>query len=71
MIHWLSNGKDIVLASKQHQASCTNARHWEELVDFIDKDGGPKEPYIVRSMFKCILEQDELEEEYMGIYKHV
>jgi len=40
------------------------------LVDFIDKNGGPKEAYILTLMFKCTLEQDELEEEYMGIYKH-
>jgi hypothetical protein len=70
MISWVSNGKDMVLAPKQLQASYTDVRHWEELVDFIDKNGGPKEPYVLKSMFKCTLEQDELEEEYMGIYKH-
>jgi hypothetical protein len=47
-----------------------DVRHWEELVDFIDKNGGSKEPYILTYIFKCTLEQDELEEEYMGIYKH-
>jgi len=41
-----------------------------ELVDFIDKHSGPKEPYILTSMFKCTFEQDELKEEYVGIYKH-
>jgi len=55
---------------KQLQASYTDVRHWEELVDFIDKNGGPKEPYILTLMFKCTLEQDKLEEEYMGIYIH-
>jgi len=70
MIHWVSNGKDMVLAPKQLQASYTDVRCWEELVDFIDKNGGQKESYILTSMFKCTLEQDELEEEYMGIYKH-
>jgi len=70
MIHWVSNGKDVVLAPKQLQASYTDVRHWEELVDFIDKNGGPKEPDILSSMFKCSLEQDKPEEEYMGIYKH-
>jgi len=70
MIHWVSNGKDMVLAPKQLQASYTDVRHWEELVDFIDKTGRPKEPYILRSMFKCGLEQDELEDEYMGLYTH-
>ena len=70
MIHWVSNGKDMVLAPKLLQASQTDVRHWEELVDFIDKNSGPKEPYILTSMFKCTLEQDELEEQNMGINKH-
>ena len=69
-ISWESNGKDMVLAPKQLQASYTDIRHWEELVDFIDKNGGPKERYLLKSMFKCTLEQDESEAEYMGIYKH-
>jgi len=63
MIHWVSNGKDMVLAHKQLQASYTDVTHWEELVDFINKNGGPNEPYILTSMLKCTLEQDELEEE--------
>ena len=70
VISWVSNGKDMVLAPKQLQASYTDVRHWEELIDFIDKNGGPKEPYIMTSMFKGTLEQDKLEEEYMGIYTH-
>jgi len=45
-------------------------RHCDELVDFIDKNGGPKKPYILTSKSKCTLEQDELEEEYMGLYTH-
>jgi hypothetical protein len=48
----------------------TDVRHWEEIVDFVDKNGGPKESYILKLIFKCTLEQDELEEEFMGIYKH-
>ena len=55
---WVSNGKDTVLATKQLQASYTDVRQWEELVDFIDKNGGPKEPYVLKSMFRCTLEQD-------------
>jgi hypothetical protein len=47
MIHLVLNGKDMVLAPKQLQALYTDVRHWEELVDFIDKNGGPKEPYIL------------------------
>ena len=45
-------------------------RHWEELNDIIDKNGGPKEPYIMKSMFKCTFEPAELEEENMGLYTH-
>ena len=45
-------------------------RHWEELIDFIDQHGGPKEPYIMTLMFKWTLEQAKLEEEYLGSYIH-
>jgi hypothetical protein len=66
----VSNGKDLVLAREQLQASYSDIRHFEEFVNFIDNNRGPNEPYILRSMFKCTLEQNELEEEYMLIYKH-
>jgi len=69
-IGWVSNGKDFVQASKQLQASYTNVRRWEELVNFIDKNGGPKAPYSPTSMFKCTLQWDKMEEEYMGLYTH-
>jgi len=68
VICWVSNSKDMVLALKQLQFSYTDVRHWKELIDFIDKNGGPKKPYILTLMIKCTLEQDELEEEYMGLY---
>jgi hypothetical protein len=69
VIRWVSNGKDLALAPKQLQASYTDVRHWEQLIDFINKNRGPKEPYIMTSMFKCTLEQDGLDAEYMGLYK--
>jgi hypothetical protein len=68
VIRWVMNGMDMVLAPKQLQALYTKVRHWEELIDFIDKNGGPKKSYIMTSMFTRTLEQDELDEEYMGIY---
>jgi len=68
VICWVLNGKDMVQAPKQLQVSYTDVRNWEELIDFIDKNGGPKEPYIMTLMFKYTLEQDELEEGYMGLY---
>ena len=45
-------------------------RHREELIDFVKKNRGLKEPSVSTSMFKCNLEQDELDEEYMGLYTH-
>jgi len=42
VICWVSNGKDVVLASNQLHALYTDVRHWEELVDFMDKNGDPK-----------------------------
>jgi len=47
MIQSVSNGKDMVLDPKQLQASYTDVRYWKELVDFINKNCGPKEPYIL------------------------
>jgi len=58
VIRWVSIGKDMVLAPKQLQAMCTDVRQWEELIDFIDKNRGPKEPYILTSMFKCTMVPD-------------
>ena len=66
VIHQVSKGNDMVLSPNQLPASYTDVRHWEEVIDFIDINGGPKEPYIVISMFKCTVEQDELDNEYMG-----
>jgi hypothetical protein len=43
-------------------------RHWEELLDFIEKNCGPKEPYCLTALYKCNLTQEELDEEYMGLY---
>jgi hypothetical protein len=70
MICWVSNGKDFVLAPQQLQALHPDVRHWEEFVDFIDTNGGLKEPYNLTPTFKCNLEQDKLEGEYMGLYTH-
>jgi len=63
----VSNGKDMVLAPEQLQASYTNVRHWEELIDLIDENGGPKEQYILTLIGKCTLEQDEFGERLYGI----
>ena len=64
----VSNGKDIVLSPNQLQSAYTDMRHLEELIDFINKNGRPKESYTLTSRFKCTLEKDELDQEYMGLY---
>ena len=43
-------------------------RHWEELIDFIETKCSPKEPYCLTAIYKCNLTQEELDEEYMGLY---
>jgi len=64
----VSNRKDMVLTPKWLQASYTDLRHWEELIDFIDENRGPKEPYIMTSMLKCTSEQAEWYKEFMESY---
>jgi len=43
-------------------------RYWEELIDVINKNGCLKVTYIVTSRFRCTMEQDTLDEEYMGLF---
>jgi len=64
----VSNGNDIFLSPNQLQAAYTDVRHWDELIEFINNNGRPTEPYIPTSKFKCMLEQAELDEAYMGLY---
>jgi len=52
----------------QLQVSYTDVKHWEELIDFIEKNCGPKEPYCLTELYKGNLMQEELDEEYMGLY---
>jgi len=51
----------------QFEASYPDVRHWEELIDFIEKNCSPKEPYCLTALYKCNLTQEELDEEYMGL----
>jgi len=69
-IRWVSNGNYNIISPKQLQASYTDVRQREELIDFIDKNGVRKVPYILTSMFKRALVQDKLDTEYMGLYTH-
>jgi hypothetical protein len=64
----VSNGNNTQTSSIQLQALYPNVRHWEELVDFIEKNCGPIEPNCLTVLYKCNLTQEELDEEYMGLY---
>jgi hypothetical protein len=66
----VSKGSDIVLFPTQLQATYTDVRQWEELMDFINKNKHLKEPYTLTSRVKCTLENDTFEAEYMGLYPH-
>jgi len=68
VIRRVSNGNNDQTSSMQLQASYPDVRHWEELIDFIEKNCGPIEPYCLTALFKCNLTQEELNEEYMGLY---
>jgi len=61
----INNGQTSTM---QLRASYTDVRHWEELIDFIEKNCGPKEPYFLTAWNKCNLTQEELDEEDMWLY---
>jgi hypothetical protein len=68
VIRQVPNGNNDPTSSIQLQASYTVVRHWEELIDVIKKNCGPKEPYCLTALYKCNLTQEELDEKYMGLY---
>jgi hypothetical protein len=68
VIRRMLNGNNDPTSSMYFQALYTHVRHWEELIDFIKKNCGPKVPYCLTALYKCNLTQEELDEEYMGLY---
>ena len=68
VIREVPNGDNDPTSSIQFQASYTDVRHWEELIDFVEKNCGPKKPYHLTALYKCNLTQEELDEEYMLLY---
>jgi len=68
VIRRVLNGNNDPTSSMQFQAVYTDVTHWEELIDFIEKMCSPKEPYCLTELHKCNLTQEELDEEYMGLY---
>jgi len=64
----MSNGRNEQTSSMQLQASYPDVRHWEEMIDFIEKNCRPIEPYFLTVLYKWNLTQDKLDKEYMGLY---
>jgi len=58
VIRRVLNGNNDLTSSMQLQASYTDVRDWEELIDFIGKNCGPKEPYCLTALYKCNLTQE-------------
>jgi len=65
---WARNGNNDQPSSNQLQAFYTDMRHWEEWLDFIEKDCCPKEPDCLTAIYKCNLTQEELYKEYIRLY---
>jgi hypothetical protein len=55
VIRCVSNGYNISLSPNQLQAVYNDERHWEEQIDFINKNKHLKEPYILTLRSKCTL----------------
>ena len=49
-------------------ASYADVSHWEELIDLVEQNSGPIEPYCLTTIYKGNLTQEELDKEYVGIY---
>jgi len=68
VIRQVLNSNHDQTSSNQLQASYTDVRHREELIDFIEINCCPKEPYCLTALYKYNLTQEELDGEYMGSY---
>ena len=68
VIRRVLNSNNDPTSSMKFQPSYTDVRHLEELIDFIEKNYSPKEPYCLTALYKCNLTQEELDEDYMGLY---
>jgi len=68
VIRQVSNGNNDQTSSNQLQSLYTDVKNWEELIDFIEQNCSPKEPYCLTAIYKCNLTQEQLDEEYVGLY---
>jgi len=49
------SGNNDPTSSMQLQAWYPDVRHWEDLIDFIEKHCGPTEPYCLTGIYNCNL----------------
>jgi len=68
VIRQVPNGDNDRTSSMELQDSYTDVRHWEELINFFEQNFSPKEPYSLTAIYQWNLMQEELDEEYMGLY---
>jgi len=68
VIRRVPNGNNDQTSSNQLQASYTDVSHWENLIDFIEENCSPKEPYCLTAIYSCNLTQYELDKESMELY---
>jgi hypothetical protein len=68
VIRRVPNGDNDQTSSRQLEASHTDVRDWKKLIDFIEQNCSLNKPYSLPAICKCNLTQEELNEEYMGLY---
>ena len=69
VIRQVQNGNNDETSSMQLQASYTDVRHWEELIDFIEQNCGLKEPYCLTAIYKCRVEAGRIGRRVYGIIR--
>ena len=68
VIRRVPNGNNYQTSCNRLEALYRDMRHWEELIDFIEHNCSLKEPSCLTAIYICNLTQEELDEEYMGLY---
>jgi len=67
-IRQVLSGNNDQTSSMQLLVSYTDVRHWEEMIDSIAQNCGPKKSYSLTAICICNLTQEELGEEDTGFY---
>jgi len=68
VIRGMPNVNNDMTSNMQYNAAYTDVRHCEELIDYMEQNCSPKEPYFLTAIYKCNLTQEELYKEYTELY---